>query len=257
MKSSQAITRAPAASFAQGITTSNLGTPDLDLARTQHAAYEQALRHAGLTVTQLPALDAYPDSVFVEDTAILTSEFALLTRPGADSRRGETAAMQAVLQERFEQRHRLSEPATLDGGDICQAERHFFIGVSARTNPEGARQLAYVLHIWHYTSTVVNITEIPGLLHLKSGLAYLGENTLLLDERLSDHPAFKPYRKLVVPAEEAYAANCLRINQVVLVPQGFPQTLALIQQAGFQTVVVDVSEFRKMDGGLSCLSLRW
>lgn len=252
-----AITRLPAKSYDSGITTANLGQPNLEETLKQHQAYCQALNRAGAEIHSLPAAVEFPDSVFVEDTAIVTKDFAVLCNPGAESRRGETPLMAPTISTYFKQIFKIESPGTVDGGDICQTEDHFLIGLSERTNPEGARQLSVILEQNGKTSETVDIRETGHLLHLKSGIAYLGENTMLLDERLSNHPAFENYRKIIVPAEEAYAGNSLRFNAVVFVPKGFPKTEALIREAGFETVVLDTSEYRKMDGGLSCLSLRW
>ncbi len=257
MRFTHAITRKPAESYLYGITTAELGQPDLVLAHEQHIRYCQALELAGVQVEILPALEAYPDSVFVEDTAIVEPEFAVLSRPGADSRRGEAAEILPVLAEKFERVYQIEGNATLDGGDICKADDIYYIGLSARTNLEGAQQLAAILNYFGYRSELIDIRRLQGILHLKSAVNYLGEDTLLLDPRLVAQWPFHGYRQLVVPIEEAYAANCLRVNEVVLVPHGFPKTLELVTNAGFNPVLLEVSEYRKMDGGLSCLSLRW
>jgi dimethylargininase len=257
MNFSNAITRQPADSYPQGITSSNLGKPDLTQALKQHADYVNALQHAGLQVSVLPPNPDYPDSVFVEDAAVVTREFAVISRPGAESRRGEIDDLQPILAEGFENLYHINAPGTLDGGDICQVERHFLIGISERTNPEGAGQLAEILDQHGYSSESIDIRSQRGILHLKSAVNYLGDDTLLVDVRMADHPALKDYTRFVVPLTEAYAANCLLVNQVVLVPDGFPRTLELIQSAGYKAVILQVSEYQKMDGGLSCLSLRW
>ena len=257
MTFTHAITRRPAASYPQGISTSNLGKPTLTLALQQHAGYVRALQDAGLQVAVLPATEDYPDSVFVEDSSIVTPDFAVVSRPGADSKLGEIEDMQPILAQLFESLYRIIEPGTLDGGDICQVDKHFFIGVSERTNQQGAQQLSEILGKYGFSSELIDIHALPGILHFKSAVNYLGDNTLLVDARMADHPALDHYQKLVVPLEEAYAANCLRVNGVVLVPDGFPVTLELVQSAGFSVVVLAVSEYQKMDGGLSCLSLRW
>ena len=257
MKFTHAITRKPAESYLHGITTAELGQPDLVLAHKQHTRYCQALEQAGVQVEILPALEAYPDSVFVEDTAIVEPEFAVLSSPGAVSRRGEAAEIMPVLEDQFERVYQIEGNATLDGGDICKADDIYYIGLSARTNLEGAQRLASILNYYGYRSELIDIRRLQGILHLKSAVNYLGEDTLLLDPRLAAQWPFRGYRNLVVPLEEAYAANCLRVNDVVLVPAGFPITHDLINQAGYQTCLLDTSEYRKMDGGLSCLSLRW
>ena len=254
---SNAITRQPAESFPEGISSANLGKADITLALKQHADYVKALQHAGLEVSVLPPSHAYPDSVFVEDAAVVIPDFAVISRPGADSRRGEIDELQPILVERFDKLYHINAPGTLDGGDICQIDHHFLIGISERTNPEGASQLAEILNQHGYGSESIDIRSQPGILHLKSAVNYLGDETLLVDIRMADHPALKEYTRFVVPLAEAYAANCLLVNQVVLVPDGFPRTLELIQSTGFKAVVLQVSEYQKMDGGLSCLSLRW
>jgi dimethylargininase len=165
--------------------------------------------------------------------------------------------MLPVLQKYYKRIYQIEGNATLDGGDICKADDIYYIGLSARTNLEGAQQLASILNYFGYRSELIDIRRLQGILHLKSAVNYLGEETLLLDPRLAAQWPFSGYRKLVVPLEEAYAANCLRLNEVLLVPFGFPHTLELVTNAGFDALLLDVSEYRKMDGGLSCLSLRW
>ena len=257
MPFSQAITRKPGSSFADGITTANLGNPLLALALDQHAAYRQALERCGLRVTTFEADERFPDSTFVEDTAILTPQMAVITRPGADSRKGEVDAIRVALEAHYQDVRSIEAPGTVDGGDICQAGDHFFIGVSDRTNPEGARQLAGHLQAAGFTTSEIDIRSTNGLLHLKSGLTYLGNGTLLVCEALAGLPQLLDYRVLVVPEEETYAANCIRVNDFVLFAAGFPQTAAMLAAEGFDLMLLDMSEFRKMDGGLSCLSLRF
>jgi dimethylargininase len=257
MKFTHAITRKPPESYLHAITTAELGQPDLALTQQQHLQYCQVLREAGLQVDVLPALEAFPDSVFVEDTAIVEPDFAVISQPGAISRRGEAAAMLPVLTEHFKRIYQIEGQGTLDGGDICKVKDGYLIGISARTNLEGARQLAAIFNHFSYRTELIDIRPLQGVLHLKSAVNYLGDGTLLLDPRLAEKFSFEGYHQLVIPLEEAYAANCLRINELLLVPDGFPQTLELVQQAGFTTRLLDVSEYRKMDGGLSCLSLRW
>jgi dimethylargininase len=258
MPFTQAITRKPGESFAEGITSANLGKPHLELALDQHAAYRQALERCGLRVTTFEADERFPDSTFVEDTAILTPQMAVITRPGADSRKGEVDAVRAALEAHYQDVRSIEAPGTVDGGDICQAGDHFFIGVSARTNPEGARQLAGHLQAAGFTTSEIDIRSTAGLLHLKSGLTYLGNGTLLVINDLASQPAFAGYRVLQVPLEsENYAANCIRVNDFVLFAAGFPQTAAMLAAEGFDLMLLDMSEFRKMDGGPSCLSLRF
>jgi dimethylargininase len=157
----------------------------------------------------------------------------------------------------FEHLDKIEAPGMLDGGDICEAGNHFLIGVSARTNEEGASQLARILARQGYTSTVIDIRSTPGILHLKSGIAYLGDNRMAVIDALADHPALAGYAQVRVDAGEEYAANCIRVNDRVLIAAGFPRLATKLRELGYALVELDMSEFRKMDGGLSCLSLRF
>ncbi|HEY4722943.1 MAG TPA: arginine deiminase family protein, partial [Anaerolineae bacterium] len=223
----------------------------------QHLRYCEALQHCGLTLTELEADSRYPDSTFVEDAAILTDRGAILTRPGALSREGEVASIKETLAQFYSSFHTITAPGTLDGGDICEADDHFFIGVSERTNEAGAQQLAGFLSQAGHTSTCVDIRGAKGILHLKSGIAYLGDNRLVLIDSLADRPEFRGYEIVPVAPEENYAANCVRVNDYVLIAAGFPKTRAAVRSLGYSVIALDMSEFQKMDGGLSCLSLRF
>jgi dimethylargininase len=253
----RAFVRPPSASFAQGLTSADLGKPDLDKALEQHARYCAALEHCGLELTRLSPDAAHPDSTFVEDTAILTTRGAILTRPGAASRAGEVASIAAALPQFFSRIHRIAAPGTVDGGDVCQAGAHFFIGISERTNAEGARQLAAILAQEGLTSALVDIRSVRGILHLKSGISYLGDHRLVLIDALAAHPAFAGYEIVRVAPEENYAANFLRINATVIVSSGYPRFETSVRAFGYPVIALDMSEFRKMDGALSCLSLRF
>jgi dimethylargininase len=253
----QAIVRTPGTNFALGLTTVALGVPDYQQVLYQHERYCEALRQCGLTITTLGADLHHPDSTFVEDTAVLTSRGAVLTRPGAKSRAGEVASMSATLHNFFPALQEIQAPGTLDGGDICEAEDHFFLGLSHRTNEEGARQLAGYLGQQGYTSAVIDVRGISSILHLKSGISYLGDNTLVLIPELVDDPLFQNYERIQVAPQESYAANCVRVNDRVLVPAGYPLLIAKLKARGFRPLELEMSEFQKMDGGLSCLSLRF
>jgi len=254
---SRAIVRPPAATFASGLTSASLGKPDFALALQQHALYCAALEQCDLTLTHLPADAEFPDSTFVEDTAIVTPFMAIVTRPGAPSRQGETASMAATLAQFYSSVHAIVAPGTVDAGDICQAEDHFFIGISARTNEAGARQLAAILAEEGYTFVTVDVRGIEGVLHLKSGISYLGDGRLVLIDALARHATFRDYEIIRVDREESYAANCLRVNDQVILAAGFPQFESAVRALGYPVIALDMSEFRKMDGGLSCLSLRF
>jgi dimethylargininase len=252
-----AIVRLPGAALARGLTRVDLGPPDLALAERQHAAYCDALRRAGLDVTVLPADEAFPDGTFVEDTAIVLPEGALLTRPGAPSRAGEVAAVAAALGLHYDALARIEAPGTVDGGDICVAGRRVYIGRSARTNAAGAAQLAHWLAGLGYESVEVDITGIDSILHLKSGLAAIAGGRLLLIEALANHPAFADCERLVMESSEDYAANAVQVNGMVFVAAGYPRLAARLQSLGYTLEILDMSEYAKLDGGLSCLSLRF
>ena len=245
----KAITRKPGRNFASGITTSNLGKPDFSKALSQHQAYCAALEKCGLEVIVLDADERYPDGCFVEDTAVVFKEAAIITRPGAESRRGEEEEILKVLSG-YRKIERLTDPATLDGGDILRAENHFYIGRSARTNTEGSRQFSAILKRYGYSSSEIPVNE--GL-HLKSGLEYIGNGTYVSTIDFSN--SVKAERLVVLKPEENYSANCLLINGTLLVAKGYPDSLNQLTDLGYNILSLDMSEFCKMDGGLTCLSL--
>lgn len=253
----RAIVRPPGATFASGLTTAGLGPPDLELAREQHQRYCEALRSCGVTLTRLAADPRHPDSTFVEDTAVLTPGAAILARPGAAARRAEVPLIQGALERFYGSFHQVTPPGTLDGGDVCQAGRLFFIGLSWRTNEEGARQLAGFLGVEGFEATMVDVRDTPGLLHLKSGMAWLGEGRLLVLDALAERSAFHGFDLVRVCAGEEYGANCVRVNDRILVAAGHPNLESALRDLGCRTITLEMSEFRKMDGGLSCLSLRF
>ncbi len=252
-----AIVRIPGKNFADGLTTVNLGVPRFDRVLQQHASYCEALLACGLTLTTLEADLRYPDSTFLEDTAILTGRGAIITHPGAPSREGETAAVREAIRRFFPAIFDIESPGTLDGGDICEAEDHFFLGLSQRTNEEGVCQLGLYLAKLGYTSSVIDSRSMASILHLKSGISYIGDNTMVVTEELANHEFFSGYERITVTPGESYAANCVRVNQRVLVAAGHPQLNAALVKCGFNPLPLDMSEFQKMDGGLSCLSLRF
>ncbi len=250
----KAITRKPGREIVNGLTSADLGRPDPDLALAQHQAYRNALSECGLEVEVLEPDHRYPDGTFVEDTAIVTFKGAIITRPGAPSRRGEEELTAEVLGRYFPYVERIKAPGTLDGGDVLQVENDFFIGLSARTNQSGVDQLSSYLRDMGFTASIVPLTK---LLHLKTAVSSLGSGVLVLAGELLEQEVFDGFRKIVPPAGEEYAANCIRMNDYVLLPAGFPGTKRLIEDGGFKVKTVDMSEFRKVDGGLSCLSLRF
>ena len=253
-----AIVRPPAPNFADGLTTVDLGIPDVALALRQHAAYCEALVRHGCEIIALPADDRYPDSTFVEDTAlILPGIGAILTRPGAKSRAGEADAIAGALVTHFPALAKISAPGTLDAGDVCEAGDHVFIGISHRTNADGAAQLSTWLQQFGITASTVDIRGIDSILHLKSGIAAIEPRRLVLIEALAEHPAFAGYDVVRVPPGDEYGGNCVRVNDAIFVSEGQPKFDARLHALGYTLEVLDMSEYRKMDGGLSCLSLRF
>jgi dimethylargininase len=254
----KAIVRRPCARFADGLTSVDLGAPDLERAIEQHEAYCRALASCGLEVISLAADEAHPDSTFVEDTAVLTARGAIITRPGAPSRRGEIDAVEPVLRDYYKELHYIREPGTVDGGDVCEAGEHFFIGISHRTNEAGAKQLARWLDSLGYSSSLIDIRGLSNILHLKSGLAFVGgSNCLIIEPLLLSDDHLCKYALSVLSSADQYAANCLALNGKVLVAAGFETVQQQLEHLGYETIALDMSEFQKMDGGLSCLSLRF
>jgi dimethylargininase len=252
-----AIVRPPGRTFADGLTSVPLGAPSLELALEQHAAYVAALERCGLTVTTLEPNDAFPDSTFVEDTAVIAGSNAMLTRPGAASRLGEAAAIRQTIARFFPDFEEITEPGTLDGGDVCEAEGCVYIGLSERTNRSGADQLAAFVQKAGAKASFVDMTGIESILHLKSGMSYAGDGIFVAIDELLPRLDLSGGRVLHVPPGEEYGANCVRVNDCVLVAAGYPALEALLRSCGLSPIALDMSEYQKMDGGLSCLSLRF
>jgi dimethylargininase len=248
-----AITRKPGKNFAEGLTTSNLGMPDYEVVLKQHTDYIDALKSIGLEVIVLDEERDYPDAHFVEDTAVVIPDLAIIARPGASARQGEEDFIAPVLA-RYRKTVRIVEPGNLDGGDVLMVGNHFFIGISERTNKDGAAQLGNFLE--EYGNTW-NAVPVGAGLHLKSSINYIGNNTLLVTEEFAKAAAFQNYDKIIVHSDEEYAANTLWINDYLITPAGFPNTRRQLEEAGMKVIELDMSEVRKMDGGLTCLSLRF
>lgn len=254
LKFSKAIVRRPCPRISEGIRADPAGPVDYASAIRQHDAYVAALRFLGLDVTVLPADNDFPDSTFVEDVALCTPQFAILTNPGAASRNGEKNSMREVLLELFEHVDEMAPPGTLDAGDILMVGSHFYIGLSSRTNDAGADQMISILERYGRSASKVAISE---MLHLKSGVSYLENNHLLVTGELANHTAFQNFHRIRVDPAEQYSANSVWINGTVLVPAGYPLTHSRIRGLGYSTIELEMSEFQKLDGGLSCLSLRF
>lgn len=249
-----AIVRTPCKNIINGLTSSTEGVPDYLKALTQHKKYIDALKICGLEVTLLPADENFPDSTFVEDVALLTPNCGIITRPGAHSRRKETNSMRRVITDFYDDIEEIKAPGTVDAGDIMMVGSHYYIGLSKRTNAIGANQIIKNLSKCGMTCSTVTMSK---MLHLKSGVAYLENNNLVVTGEFTDKPEFKKFNRIKIDDNETYAANCVWINDYVLVAKGYPKAQKSIEQAGYKTIELDMSEFRKLDGGLSCLSLRF
>ena len=250
----RAIVKRPTKSMVKGITEATLGKPKYKLALEQHDDYIQALIDCGLEVTVLGAEEKYPDSVFIEDTALLTPHCAIITNPGSDSRKGEIKLTEDAVRDFYENIEYITSPNTLDAGDIMMVGSHFYIGLSDRTTQAGADQLIAILEKYGMTGSVVSLEKV---LHLKTGVVYLENNTLFASGEFIDKPEFAKFNIIKVDEDESYSANCIWINDKVLIAKGYPKTKKKIEDAGYETIELDMSEFRKLDGGLSCLSLRF
>ncbi|MBO0345277.1 dimethylarginine dimethylaminohydrolase [Roseibium sp. CAU 1637] len=252
---SHAITRTPADSIARGLRAVDTGNPDPYEFRVQHAVYVGALEAVGMTVDVLPALEDFPDSCFVEDPAFCLPEGAILLRPGHATRIDEPAQIRSALAARYDTVLEIPGKGHVDGGDVLTLDDEILIGLSARTDREGAEAFAKLLREWGYTPRVAETPE--GVLHFKTACSTLGDDVILATKPMIDSGFFGS--RVVVPVAdgEDYCANVIRVNDVVLVPEDYPQTLANIEAAGFKTRLMPVSEPRKVDGGLSCLSLRF
>lgn len=251
----QAIVRLPPRSVSDGLRAGDHDGPSYDAVVAEHAAYVVALEQAGLAVTVLPPLEEYPDSVFVEDAALVVPEGAIMLRPGAPSRAGEPVAMRPTIDQCFDTILDLPVGGAVDGGDVLVTPSEVLIGLSARTDQPGAEALAERLAELGYSARIVATPS--GVLHFKSACSLLDEETVLVAAALDDAEIFGSLRRLRLPEGEEPAANAVRLNDTVLVADGYPRTREMIEARGVPTVVLSVSEIAKIDAGLSCMSLRW
>jgi dimethylargininase len=249
-----AIVRTPGESAVRGLRAGNGPDPSLDSLRAEHHAYVEALGEAGLDVTVLPALEEHPDSMFVEDPALVFPEGAILLRPGAPSRAAEARALEPELRQRFERILEVRDGST-DGGDVLVTPDRVYIGCSGRTDRDGARELARLLA---ELGRMARIVATPaGTLHLKSDSSMLDEETVLVTPALAASRAFDGMRVVETPAGEEKGANVLRVRDRVLVGEDFPGTIELIAALGLTPVPLATTEIARIDAGLSCMSLRW
>lgn len=250
-----AIVRAPAASIVEGLRAVDTGTPDLSVFQQHHADYVAALRSTGAEVIELPAAEAFPDSVFVEDSALCLAEGAVAMRPGAPSRLGEAALMAETLREVYGEVRTIGGPGFIEGGDILVTEREILVGKSARTDAEGVAELTRLVADWGYR--VRELQTPPDVLHFKTDCSLLDGETVLATKRLDASGCFEGYRVIHTADGEEASANAIRFNDIVLFPAGFPRTRDSLVDAGYDLREIGNSEAAKLDGGMSCLSLRF
>jgi len=224
---------------------------DLDIARAQHHEYVAALRKLGCKVIELPAEADLPDSVFVEDPAFILPEVAVITRPGADSRKLEAESIIQALSPYLKLIH-VRAPATVDGGDVLVLGKSIYVGLSTRTNQDAIRQLNELLCEYGYTVTGVQLRDC---LHLKSAVTRIDDRTLLINPNWVETSHFKNFDLIEVDPSEPFAANCLPIGESIIFPAAFPKTRARLEERGYKVVTVEVSELAKAEGAVTCCSL--
>lgn len=249
-----ALLRSPARSVTGGLRAGDHAGPDYDGVMREHETYAAALGQLRLVVEILPPLEAYPDSIFVEDPALAFGEGAVLLNPGAPSRAGEVAEIAPELVARFARVLRLST-GFVDGGDVLTTPGEVLIGLSTRTDRTGAEALVDALATLGRKGRIV--ATPPGVLHFKTGCGMIDEETVAVIGALDDPEIFGSLRRIVIPADEVAGANLLRVRDSVLIGETFPRTRELVEQHGVKTIALPVSEIGKIDAGLSCMSLRW
>lgn len=250
-----AITRKPGSSITDGLRAVDTGSPSLQIFLQHHAEYVAALKSTGACVTELEAHEDFPDSVFVEDAALCLPEGAITMRPGTPSRLGEAAEMKPILKEFYGRVLSIEGPGFIDGGDILTTEREILVGTSARTDCRGIEELRDLVKTWGYS--VREVKTPKGVLHFKTDCSLLDEETILSTKRLDASGCFEGYRILHTAEGEEACANAIRFNDLVLMPDGFPKTAKLLEDAGYNLRQIGNSEAAKLDGGMSCLSLRF
>jgi len=251
----KAICRRPAKSVTQGLRDGSGPDPSVDLFLQQHATYVSAIKAAGLKVDELPALEEFPDSVFVEDSALCLKDAAIILRPGAPSRFGEAQCIRPTLENHFSRVIELQGPGFVDGGDVLLSDSDAFIGLSARTDQAGLEELSSVLAEFSYST--VKVETPASILHFKTECGLLDSQTIFSTGKLASLGCFDNYLVIEVPAGEEGAANIVRLNDVVFISCGYPKSEALLKSQGYSVVALDTSEAAKVDGGLSCMSLRF
>jgi dimethylargininase len=251
----RAVTRLPAESIVHGLRAEDVGNPDLEQMLQDHAHYVATLKEAGARVTELSALESYPDAVFVEDVALCLPEAAILMRPGAASRRGEVDEMESTLRDAYNEVFNIKGPGFIEGGDILTTAQEILVGRSERTDAAGVAELSAIVSSWGYRLREVMTPE--GVLHFKTDCSLLDAETILSTKRLDASGCFANYRVIHTCDGEEAAANSIRFNHLVLMPAGFPGTRERLQAEGYEVREINNSECAKLDGGMSCLSLRF
>jgi dimethylargininase len=227
-------------------------TVELDLARRQHEAYCRALQQRRLELIRIPADNSFPDCVFVEDPAIVYEDNAVVCNMGAKSRAGEIEQVEKALTRHLKKVTRIKPPATIEGGDVLRLGNELVVGLTSRTNIEGVNQLRVALKNEDCKITTVKVDNI---LHFKSACSYIGDDYIVVNPGYFDLGVFTSFKLICLPRKEAYAANCLAINGTVLISKGYPRTKKLVENEGFSIEELDVSEFKKCEGSLTCLSI--
>jgi len=252
---SHAICRLPARSLIDGLRAVDIGQPDYDIFLQDHKNYITALEAAGAKVTVLEEMEDFPDSVFIEDAALCLPKGAVIMRPGAPTRLGEAEAIKPFISEVYTNVEIIEGSGFIEGGDILTTENEILVGRSARTDSAGINELSSIVSSWGYKVREVNTPA--GILHFKTDCSLLDENTILSTKRLATSGCFEGYKVILVEEGEEACANSIRYNDSVIMPSGFPKTKAVLQNHGYSVVTIGNSEAAKLDGGMSCLSLRF
>lgn len=250
---SQAITRKPGPCVVDGLRAMDTGTPNFDQMLQDHESYIAALHKAGAEVHELPALEGFPDAVFVEDAALCLAQGTILMRPGAPTRRGEVDHLEATLKTLYSDVCRINK-GCIEGGDILVTDQEILVGLSDRTNSTGVAELRELIDGWG--SRVREVVTPENVLHFKTDCSLLGPNTILSTKRLAASGCFEGYKIVFTADGEEASANAIRFNDFVIMPAGFPKTSTLLREKGYDVIEINNTECAKIDGGMSCLSLR-
>ena len=244
-----AIVRSPPSTYKGCISSHPLHNQlNLTLAKQQHKEYCRVLSELGLDLIEVPVDEIYPDSCFVEDTAVIFRNSAILTRMAKESRRGEDASIEEILRE-YKHLSRIKAPGTIEGGDVIHLTDSLISGITERTNHEGVSQAQEFLNVR------IEVIEDASIVHLKSHATCIDNGTIVVTKRFQNHPVLERYKKLIIPVGEEYAANTLTINGHVLMSSNHSKSIQMVEDAGFEVLRLDMSEFEKCEGAITCLSL--